>query len=170
MFYCHKYIVIHFGMTLVFCFVSFLCCSCFFLPFPINSSFLFCCLVTEPPYYSLKHCCFRQWMKWKGQACYFKSTWINGHILYRHMKGGPGASGRVLPPVTGRSRVRVAVSSHCTGEGKACHWHPSPDPAQSGSSLHWVCPFILYRHMFFDLSPFDVIQIHLYYLIMMIWT
>ena len=53
---------------------------------------------------------------------------------------GPGASGRVLPPVTGRSRVRVAVSSHCTGEGKACHWHPSPDPAQSGSSLHWVHP------------------------------
>jgi len=37
------------------------------------------------------------------------------------LKGGPGASGRVLPPVTGRSRVRVAVSSHCTGEGKACH-------------------------------------------------
>ena len=37
------------------------------------------------------------------------------------VKGGPGASGRVLPPVTGRSRVRVAVSSHCTGEGKACH-------------------------------------------------
>ena len=36
-------------------------------------------------------------------------------------KGEPGASGRVLPPVTGRSRVRVAVSSHCTGEGKACH-------------------------------------------------
>ena len=31
------------------------------------------------------------------------------------LKGGPGASGRVLPPVTGRSRVRVAVSSHCTG-------------------------------------------------------
>ena len=54
------------------------------------------------------------------------------------VKGGPGASGRVLPPVTGRSRVRVAVSSHCIGEGKACHWHPSPDPAQSGSSLHWV--------------------------------
>ena len=27
------------------------------------------------------------------------------------MKGGPGASGSVLPPVTGRSRVRVAVSS-----------------------------------------------------------
>jgi len=26
-----------------------------------------------------------------------------------------------FPPVTGRSRVRVAVSSHCTGEGKACH-------------------------------------------------
>jgi len=54
------------------------------------------------------------------------------------MKGGSGASGRVLPPVTGRSRVRVAVSSHCTGEGKACHWHPSSDPAQSGGSLHWV--------------------------------
>ena len=34
-------------------------------------------------------------------------------------KGGPGASGRVLPPVTGRSRVRVAVSSHYTGKGKA---------------------------------------------------
>ena len=33
----------------------------------------------------------------------------------------PGASGRVLPPVTGRSWVRVAVSSHCTGEGKVCH-------------------------------------------------
>ncbi|XP_066393526.1 mitochondrial import inner membrane translocase subunit TIM10-like [Miscanthus floridulus] len=33
----------------------------------------------------------------------------------------PGASGRVLPPVTGRSRVRVAVFSHCTGEVKACH-------------------------------------------------
>ena len=28
---------------------------------------------------------------------------------------------RVLPPVTSRSRVRVAVSPHCTGEGKACH-------------------------------------------------
>ena len=56
------------------------------------------------------------------------------------MKGGPGASGRVLPPLTGRSRVQVAVSSHCTGEGKACHLHPSPDPAQSGSSLHWVRP------------------------------
>ena len=38
-----------------------------------------------------------------------------------YQKGGPGASGRVLPPVTGRSRVRVAVSSHCIGEGKACH-------------------------------------------------
>ena len=36
-------------------------------------------------------------------------------------KGGPGASGKVLPPVTGRSQVRVTVSSHCTGEGKACH-------------------------------------------------
>jgi len=44
------------------------------------------------------------------------------------MKGGPGASGRVLPPVTGRSRVRVAVSLHCTSEGKACHWLPFPRP------------------------------------------
>ena len=60
----------------------------------------------------------------------------NWHI----QKGGSGASGRVLSPVTGRSRVRVAVSSHCTGEGKACHWHPSPNPAQSGSSQHWVRP------------------------------
>ena len=45
---------------------------------------------------------------------------------------------------TPRSRVRVAVSSHCTGEDKACHWHPSPDPAQSGSSLHWIRPLSLY--------------------------
>jgi len=37
------------------------------------------------------------------------------------LKGGPGVSGRVLPPVTGRSQVRVAVSSHYTCEGKACH-------------------------------------------------
>ena len=36
-------------------------------------------------------------------------------------KGGPGANGRVLLPVTGRSQVRVMVFSHCTGEGKACH-------------------------------------------------
>ena len=50
-------------------------------------------------------------------------------------------SGRVLPPVTGRFRVRVVISSHCIGEDKACHWHPSLDPAQSGSSLHWVRPF-----------------------------
>jgi len=42
-------------------------------------------------------------------------------ILVYVLKGGPGASGRGLPPVTGRSRVRVAVSSHCTCEGKACH-------------------------------------------------
>ncbi|XP_066376164.1 mitotic checkpoint protein BUB3.1-like isoform X3 [Miscanthus floridulus] len=33
----------------------------------------------------------------------------------KNLKGGPGVSGRVLPPVTGRSWVRVAVSSHCTG-------------------------------------------------------
>jgi len=39
----------------------------------------------------------------------------------RKLKARPGASGRVLPPVTGRSRVRVAVSSHCKGEGKTCH-------------------------------------------------
>ena len=58
------------------------------------------------------------------------------------LKGGSGASGRVLPPVTGRSQVRVAVFSHCTGEGKACNWHPSPNPAQNGSSLHWVRPLI----------------------------
>ena len=57
-------------------------------------------------------------------------TYANIFILdCQSTKGGPGASGRVLPPVTGRSLVRVAVSSHCTGEGKACHWHPSPDPA-----------------------------------------
>ena len=42
----------------------------------------------------------------------------------------------LLLPVTGRSQVRVTVSSHCTAEGKACHWHPSSDPAQSRSSLH----------------------------------
>jgi hypothetical protein len=41
--------------------------------------------------------------------------------LYVIWKGGPGASGRVLPPVTGRSRVRGAVSSHCLSEGKARH-------------------------------------------------
>ena len=72
---------------------------------------------------------------------------IAGNIWHLHlktMKGGPGASGRVLPPVTGRSRVRVAVSSHFTGEGKACHWHPSPNPAQSGSSLHWVRPLYIW--------------------------
>ena len=67
-------------------------------------------------------------------------------------KGGPGASGRVLPPVTGRFRVRVAVSLHCTGEGKACHLHPSPDPAQSGSSLHWVRPLKLWLCIFIALS------------------
>jgi len=39
---------------------------------------------------------------------------------------------------------RVAVSSHCTGEGNACHWHLSPDSAQSVSSLHWVYPFLIY--------------------------
>ena len=44
-------------------------------------------------------------------------------------------TGRVLPPVIRRSRVQVAVSSYCTGKGKACHWRPSPDPTQSGSSL-----------------------------------
>ena len=69
------------------------------------------------------------------------------------MKGEPGASGRVLPPVTGRSWVRVTASSHCTGEGKACHWHPSLDPTQSGSSLHWVRPFsLLQNNKYFKLS------------------
>jgi len=63
------------------------------------------------------------------------------------LKDGPGATGRVLPSVTGRSWVRVAVSLHCTGEGKTCDWHPSPDPAQSGSSLHWVRPFFLITKM-----------------------
>jgi len=42
-------------------------------------------------------------------------------ICFPTQKGGPGASGGVLPPVTGRSRVRVVVSLYCTGEGKACH-------------------------------------------------
>ncbi|XP_066322460.1 ATP synthase subunit O, mitochondrial-like isoform X2 [Miscanthus floridulus] len=42
-------------------------------------------------------------------------------VVVRTVIGGPGASGRVLPPVTGRSWVRVVVFSHCTGEGKACH-------------------------------------------------
>jgi len=75
---------------------------------------------------------------------YFFYTWQNFRsLLMLNRKGGPGASGRVLPPVTGRSWVRVAVSLHCTGEGKAYHWHPSPDPAQSGSSLHWVRPLLM---------------------------
>jgi len=78
--------------------------------------------------------------------------WYLHFIFLKSTKGGPGASGRVLPPVTGRSRVRVAVSSHCTGEGKACHWHPSSDPAQSRSSLHWVRP--LYS---WNLQPRQVI-------------
>ena len=51
-------------------------------------------------------------------------------------------SGRVLPPVTEKSRVWVVILSYCTGEDKAYHWHPSLDPAQSGSSLHWVRPFL----------------------------
>ena len=71
---------------------------------------------------------------------------ILAFFLWLLLKGGPGASGRVLPPVTGRSRVRVVVSSHCTSEGKTCHWHPSPDPAQSGSSLHWVRHFFCGSH------------------------
>ena len=52
------------------------------------------------------------------RSALFFITYIRLRII---MKGGPGGSGRVLPPVTGRSRVRVAVFSHCTGEGKACH-------------------------------------------------
>jgi len=51
----------------------------------------------------------------------FFSSYQYHFFLRCLVKGGPGASGRVLPPVTGRSRVRVAVSSHCTGEGQACH-------------------------------------------------
>jgi len=47
----------------------------------------------------------------------------------RRMIAHEGEQSGVLPPLTGRSRVRVAVSSHCTGEGKACHWHSSSDPA-----------------------------------------
>ena len=49
---------------------------------------------------------------YKKYLCSICMVWV---------KGGPGASGRVLPPVTGRSRVRVVVSSHYTGEGKAYH-------------------------------------------------
>jgi len=60
----------------------------------------------------------------EGVACPRSLSWSTfffGNCLFLTKKGGSGASGRVLPPVTGRSRVRVAVSSHCTGEGKACH-------------------------------------------------
>ena len=52
---------------------------------------------------------------------YTKTTSFRKNAVYLRSKGEPGASGRVLPPVTGRSRVRVVVSSHCTGEGKACN-------------------------------------------------
>ena len=38
-----------------------------------------------------------------------------------------------LWPVTGRSRVQVAVSSHCTGKGKARHSHHSLDPHRAGA-------------------------------------
>jgi len=82
-------------------------------------------------------------MLWKylklSASLFFFSLWLIEYfscLVLHPLKGGPSASGRVLPPMTGRSQVRVAVSSHCTGEGKACHRHPSPDPAQSGSSLH----------------------------------
>ena len=88
-----------------------------------------------------------------GQAlslfCLF-FLFLGVHIL----KGRPGASGRVLPPVTGRSGVRVTVSSHCTGEGKACHWHPSPDPLCTGYALYifWedcnVCILFIYLYVF----------------------
>jgi len=61
-----------------------------------------------------------------------------------HAKGGLGASGRVLPPVTGRSRVWVAVSSHCTGEGKACRWHPSPDPHRAGALCTGYALFLFF--------------------------
>ena len=81
--------------------------------------------------------------------------------------------------MTGRSRVRVAVSSHCTGEGKACHWHPSPDPAQSGSSLHWVRPLFSTEKAdwglldsFYQLisSLFFIYQCYLYILQLLIFT
>ena len=83
------------------------------------------------------------------------------------LKGGPGASGRVLPPVTGGSRVRVAVSSHCTGEGRlATHTLPQT-PHRAGalwtgyalffsfvqSHCHnhcLVCVFNINQHPFFS--------------------
>ncbi|RLM91183.1 putative beta-1,3-galactosyltransferase 16 [Panicum miliaceum] len=49
------------------------------------------------------------WTPEEGWGVYLRYIW----------KGGPGASGRVLPPMTGRSRVRIAVSSHWTGEVSA---------------------------------------------------
>jgi len=57
-------------------------------------------------------------------------------IFMVDVKGVPGANDRVLPPVTGRSWVRVAVSSHCTGEGKACHWRFSPGALCTGYALY----------------------------------
>jgi len=66
-----------------------------------------------------KLCC--SLMLYKLILLYWKACAFFFCLESNQEKGGPGASGRVLPPVTGRSRVRVAVSSHCTGEGKACH-------------------------------------------------
>ena len=57
-------------------------------------------------------------------------------FIRKREKGGPSANGRVLPPVTGRSQVRVPVSSHCTDEDKARYWHLFSDPTQSRRSLH----------------------------------
>ena len=59
------------------------------------------------------------------------SCWFRIHIA----KGGPSASGRDLPPVTGRSRVRVVVSSHCTSEGKALTPFPRPRTERELSAL-----------------------------------
>ena len=61
----------------------------------------------------------------KGGTCHFYRVTDNTVFLFppdtKKQKGGSGTSSRVLSPVTGRSRVRVVVSTYCTGEGKACH-------------------------------------------------
>jgi len=57
-----------------------------------------------------------------------------------------GASSRVLPSVTGRFQVRVAVSSYCIGEGKALSLTHFPRPCTESSALgmpftcvFWIC-------------------------------
>ena len=42
-------------------------------------------------------------------------------MLVGHLKGGPGASGRVLPHVTGRPWFESRSPRIAQGEGKACH-------------------------------------------------